>query len=302
MCQDLPAAFRTPVYQPDPSLPPLVHLASSNFRSAAIAAAHELCNRTNLTAPEIFLLFYIRLSCLILIDGASIAADESKALQDLNSSFYRDEDTHLHFVPWELRVLAVRLQGIGYGDARRAISGYYDLARDAREAIARTSGEERFMWKERLEDLGLRVGNALIESGDVSGAIRHFKGLRMSTKGEKNELLSGRLAMLYIQLGDLASAKVCMDEAKSAHNGKNFPAALYPLLSMAEGRYDDAIKEWEDILSDSKSIMATQNLAVCLIYVGRMDEVGIWNFLVFVPPPPFPLLLQQSSSFYSHFN
>jgi tetratricopeptide (TPR) repeat protein len=255
-----------------------------------------------LTAPEIFLLFYIRLSCLILIDGAAIAADESKALQDLNSSFYRDEDTHLHFVPWELRVLAVRLQGIGYGDARRAISGYYDLARDAREAIARTSGEERFMWKERLEDLGLRVGNALIESGDVSGAIRHFKGLRMSTKGEKNELLSGRLAMLYIQLGDLASAKVCMDEAKSAHNGKNFPAALYPLLSMAEGRYDDAIKEWEDILSDSKSIMATQNLAVCLIYVGRMDEVGIWNFLVFVPPPPFPLLLQQSSSFYSHFN
>lgn len=227
-----------------------------------------------MSAPEIFSLFYTRLACLTLIDGTAYAAEESKALDDLTSPFYRDEDTHLHLMPWELRVLAVRLQAIGYGEPRRAIPGYYDLARDAREEITKTSGEKRLFWKERLEDLGLRVGNALVEIGDLSGAIRHFKSLHMSNTAKNAEVLTGRLAMLYMRLGDLASAKNCIEAATGTDSGRILQAALQPLLSMAEGRYDDAINEWKDILANSESIMATQNLAVCLLYVGRIEEVS----------------------------
>lgn len=228
-----------------------------------------------MSASQIFSLFYTRLACLTLIGSAVYAAEESKALEDLSSPFYRDEVTHLHFVPWELRVLAVRLQGIGYGDPRRAISGYYDLARDARGGFRKASGEEHHMWKERLEDLGLRVGNALVEMGDLSGAIRYFKSLRVS---ENHEVLIGRLAMLYIQLGDLTAAKRCIEAAEGANSGRIPSAALQPLLSMAEGRYEDAISEWKGTLTHSESIMATHNLAVCLLYAGRMEEVCNMNF------------------------
>lgn len=185
-------------------------------------------------------------------------------------------------MPWELRVLAVRLQGIGYGDPRRAISGYYSLARDAREEITKASmeQEERLVWKERLEDLGLRVGNTLVETGDVSGAIRHFKSLRTSKTARNVEILTGRLALLYMRLGDVAAAKDCIEAVPtsdgSSNNRMHQGAILQPLLSMAEGRYDDAISEWKDLLATSPgSVIATQNLAVCLLYVGRIEEVCI---------------------------
>ena len=226
-----------------------------------------------MSVPEIFSHFYTRLACLTLINCTAFAAEESKALEDLTSSFYRDDDTHLHLMPWELRVLAVRLQGIGYGDPRRAISGYYDLARDARDEIAKNSGENRTVWKERLEDLGLRVGNALVGMGDIPGAIRHFKSLLMNKRADNTENLTGRIAMLYMRLGDLAAAKNCIEAATSTSSGRVLQAALQPLLSMTEGRYDDAISEWRDLLTSSESIMATQNLAVCLLYVGRIEEV-----------------------------
>jgi trafficking protein particle complex subunit 12 len=243
-----------------------------------------------LSASEIFSLFYTRLACLTLIGSAVFAAEESKALEDLNSPFYRDEDTHLHLIPWELRVLAVRLQGIGYGDPRRAISGYYDLARDARGEIRKASGEEYHMWKERLEDLGLRVGNALIEMGDLPGAIRHSKSLRVN---ENHKVLMGRLAMLYIQLGDLAAAKRCIEVAEGANSGGIPCAALQPLLSMAEGRYEDAVNEWKVTLAHSNRILATHNLAVCLLYAGRMEEVCHLNSF---PCPCLVYLLTYSHS------
>lgn len=268
--QDLPPVFRAPPFLPDASLSSSDLLLSSNFRSAAIAAANELINGTNLSAPEIFSLFYIRLACLTLIDATAFAAEESKALDDLNSPIYRDDNTKQNLLPWELQILAVRLQGIGYHDPRRAIAGYYDLARDARENITKTSVENRIVWKERLGDLGLRVGNALVEMGDVSGAIRHLKSLCTDKKTtENNEVWISRLALLYMRLGALTAANSCIE----ATTCTNHEPILQPLLSMAEGRYEDAISEWRNLLASSSSTMATQNLAVCLLYVGRIEEV-----------------------------
>ena len=277
-----------------------VLLASFNFRAAAIAAANELSSGTTLSAAEICSLFYTRLACLTLIDGTALAAEESKVLEDVNSSSYRDDDTHSHLMPWELRVLAVRLQGIGYNDPRRAVSGYYDLARDAREQIAKRGGEEDTkIWKERLEDLGLRVGNALVEMGDIPGAIRHLKSLRINPTAGKSEVLTSRLAILYMRLGDLTAAKSCLNQAAP---GIERYASLQPLLSMAEGRYDDAIREWRDILANSpQSIVATQNLAICLLYVGRIEEVRekkthLTNTTILPPDrlPALPIFLSLS--------
>ena len=209
----------------------------------------------------------------------AFAAKEAKALEDLNSPIYRDEVTGLHLVPWELRILAVRLLGIGYGDLKRGVWGYYDLARDAREEIGRTTGEEQKLWVERLHDLGVRVGNALIEMGDLVGAARHLKTLRGRNSND-DQVLNGRLALLYLKLGNVAAARTCL-ESQDGSDGAY--ASLRPLLSMAEGHYDAAVDEWRALLSTSPSAIATQNLAVCLLYTGRLDEVRLFKPSPFLP-------------------
>lgn len=163
-------------------------------------------------------------------------------------------------LPWELRVLAVRLQGVGYGDGRRGVGGYYDLAREARAEIKRAADpEEKQTWKERLKELGLCVANALIEMGDARAAVRHLESLRL--RNGKNEVLEGRLALLHINVGNVDAARQCLSG--------NSASDLRPLLSMADGHYTDAAEEWKALPS---SDLATQNLAVCLFYSGKMDE------------------------------
>lgn len=160
-------------------------------------------------------------------------------------------------------MLVVRLQGIGYGDARRGIGGYYDLAKEARAEIKNGKTlEDKQRWKGRLEDLGICVANALIELGDMGAAARHLESLRH--RGEKkNSSLDGRLALLYINLGDLDAARKCLSSDVSSNDD------LKPLLSMAEGRYLDAVEQWRGLPA---SDMRTQNLAVCLFYAGEVGE------------------------------
>ena len=181
-------------------------------------------------------------------------------LQDINSPFYCDEVTGKNVLPWELRVLAVRLQGSGNGDVRRGVGGYYDLATEARAEVKKAfDPEEKQTWKQRLKELGLCVANTLIEVGDVGAAARHLQSLR--PRNRKDEVLEGRLALLYINSGNVDAARQCLSDAKTS--------SLKPMLSMAEGRYADAAEEWKALPG---SDIAKQNLAVCLLYTGKVVE------------------------------
>ena len=241
-------------------------LSRCNFRSAATAAATRLCTPPAPPPPELFSLLYVRLACLTLIDNLALAAEESKSLQDVNSPFYIDDATRQSLLPWELRVLAVRLQGIGYGDTKKGISGYYDLANEARaEVKASADVEEKHVWKQRLEDLGLCVANALIESGDTGAAIRHLESLRPRS-GKTKDALDARLALLYVHLGDVDAARRCL-----SHSTASNIASLQPLFSMADGQYSESAEEWKAL---PPSDVVTQNLAVCLFYTGKVDETA----------------------------
>lgn len=158
--------------------------------------------------------------------------------------------------------------------------GYYELALDARVEVAKSTGQERQMWKGRLEDLGVRVGNALVEMGDLEGAAKHLESLqlrRFSPDGD--EMLRERIALLYLRIGDVAAAKRLIGAGESESTTK----VLQPLLSMSEGRYEDAVEGWK-VLQEAPSTpspeMVTQNLAVCLLYTGRLDEVDLPPALV----------------------
>ena len=206
-----------------------------------------------------------------------LAAQESKALEDMSSSIYQDPETGAHLIPWELRVLAVRLQSLGFGDWRRGVMAYYEMAREARAEASRVSETEAVMWLDRLTDLGLRVGNALVEMGDLEGAVRHLEGLRGGVLGvEEDRTLRMRLSLLFLRIGDVSAARRCFLEV-----GERDPEdyqehrILSALCSMAEGKYEHATSEWrrlcETVVSGRE--MCVQNLAVCLLYCGELDEV-----------------------------
>ncbi|KAL6235785.1 hypothetical protein BDW75DRAFT_131020 [Aspergillus navahoensis] len=261
-------------------------LTEGHFLLAAYLAGTILTSSliTPTDAKLIFALFYTRLACLELSGNTNIAAQESKALEDLSSTFYYVEpemiaaDAHdnqssyaRHIAPWPLRILAIRLQSIGFGDPRRGIGGLYEIGLEARREILRPDIDpaERDIWKQRLSDLGIRAVNALIEMGDLNAAKRSLESLRKTESA--NEATRLRAVLLLLAIGDIDAARQLCEGF-----GDTGDALFKPLLSMSEGHYSDAVIEWRDILANKSREMdeaiISQNLAVCLLYTGRLSE------------------------------
>lgn len=280
----VPPPFRNSPKQPAPdsSIPDL--LAQGHFRAAAIAAVQALTGTGPNGAPapaptdhaRIFDLLYTRLSCLTLIDATQIAAQEVRALEDVNSAFYMDEIAGTHLVPWDLRVLVVRLQSLGFGDPRRAVMSYYDLAREARAKIAETmmaapddnnnnnTSATSEVWKDRLVELGIKVAGALVEMDDLAGAAHHLATLRDRGDGK----LAMAKALLWLHLGDTDAAR------QSIKEGEVGDKTVSALCDMADGDYEAALVTWKELQGDMDGDeMIVVNLAVCLLYTGKMQEV-----------------------------
>lgn len=261
-------------------------LLAAHF-SAAILTSHLVIAKDY---PTIFSLFYTRLACLDLTGNTLLAAQESKALEDLNSSFYFVEieskksgdhtadDTKSkqlqHIAPWPLRLIAVRLQSIGFGDVRKGISGLYELGLEAKKQLARRDygQQEKTTWKERLSDLGIRVVNTLIEMGDLDAARRTLAGM---VPPEEHDLRTiSRRILLQLRVGDIEAAKSLLTSAPQLSDG-----ILDPLLEMAEGQYENAQSKWRSLREsykfDNDKAIITQNLAICMLYVGKLNEVRL---------------------------
>jgi trafficking protein particle complex subunit 12 len=278
---NIPLSFRNSPKQPGPEVPIPDLLARGHFRAAAIAAVQELTSAGHDGQPgidpmdhkRIFELLYTRLACLTLIDATPLAAQEVKALEDLNNAaIYVDDATGDHLVPWELRVLNVRLQALGFGDPRRSVMSYHDLAREAREqtirAAARHDNSARELWKARLYDLGMKVAGALVEMDDLSGAAHHLGMLR--DRGDGKLALSK--ALLWLHLGDTDAAMQCVRDV--GQEGKNVDQVVFALCHMADGEYQSALEIWAQLKDKVQDEMVGVNMAVCLLYVGKMDEVS----------------------------
>ncbi|KAI6246302.1 hypothetical protein HI914_05773 [Erysiphe necator] len=276
---DIPPPFKKFTTQPDLSISISKLIKSGKFRDAAIKAAQLLTNSENkLSNEQIFELFYQRLACLTLCNQTVLAVQEVKALGDLNSVQYRDEANGKHLVPWELRILAVRLQGIGFSDVRRGVIGFYDLVSEARLTLTNLKKERKLLvnsgedtknkdldielWERRLCELGLRVAGALIEMEDFEGASRFLSTLQLSPN---NPNLQYQKALLWLFLGDVEIARSCVQDNK----------VVMTLAHIADANFEMAVKGWQDLIEigdPSLTALWKQNLAVSLIYMGCIDE------------------------------
>ncbi|KPM37184.1 hypothetical protein AK830_g9392 [Neonectria ditissima] len=274
---NVPVAFRNSSKQPSPEAPLEELLAHGHFRAAAIAAVQELTGSgasgsiDPTDSNKIFGLLYTRLACLTLIDSTSLAAQEVKALEDLNDiRTYVDDTTGEHLVPWELRVLNVRLQALGFGDPRRAVMSYHDLAREARDNIAKASTQHdnsaRELWKARLHDLGIQVAGALIEMDDLTGAAHHLNALR--DRGDGKMALTK--ALLWLHLGNAESARECAQQGAS--DNQDADKIILALCDMADADYESALEQWKDLKETADDEMVGVNMGVCLLYLGRIQE------------------------------
>ena len=345
---DVPPPFRVTSSQVDPLTPLNALISSGHFRAAAIKAASLLTSTSNPIAPsdhtQIFELVYARLANLTLCNQTALAAQEVKALEDLNSAYYRDENDGKHLVPWELRVLAVRLQGMGFNDARRGVVGYYDLAREARlilsslkkshrelKAKAKTpergedddpKGDEEDeklgeleqeirIWEHRLAELGIRVASALIEMEDLEGATRFLASLTPSKSSFSTSHLAIQKALLWLCIGDVEAARSCISHTNTDPESKpksklgsdsgsendermisNEQKVILALANMADSNFEKAVDGWRDLIDtdnpeEGEKAMWRQNLGVCYLYLGRMDEVSLSLSLVLHSLPRF---------------
>ena len=201
-------------------------------------------------------------------------------------------------------MLAVRLAALGYGDSRKGVMGYYELAREAREAAARAEGaDERRVWRARLRECGVRVANVLVEMGELEGAGRHLGTLASVERGMSDEDGAREVlvmeALVWLRVGDVRAARRCVaalsagsEDAESEGEGEGkgndkAEATLNALVKIAEGDYRAAVQAWTELHFEYRDDpMITQNLAVCLLYMGKISEARkLLTDLTAVSPP-----------------
>ena len=94
----------------------------------------------------------------------------------------------------------------------------------------------------------------------------------MRTSESENDTNIMRKVLLFLLIGDLDSARQLFGESSQSEE-----AVFKPLLSMAEGNYKEAVAEWHELLENQPNrpdeAMISQNLAVCLLYTGQLNEV-----------------------------
>jgi len=273
-------------------------LQSGHYRLAAIAAARRIVSATSPTDYETLLhLVHVRLACLCLISEHALAAQEAKVLGDLSSTFYRHPFTDAHIVPWDLRLLVVRLAALGYGEWRKGIMGYYELARECRERILKADSEdEEILWRTRLRDCGIRVANVLVEMGDFESAGRHLDTL--SEASDSRELLIME-TLVWLRVGDMQSARRCLSSASQIESDELVDGTLDALLQLANSEYTAATLSFQALHHNfPDDAMVTQNLAVCLLYTGHISEARELLLELVDEAPPFHSLVFNLSTIF----
>ncbi|KAF1842107.1 uncharacterized protein K460DRAFT_370109 [Cucurbitaria berberidis CBS 394.84] len=301
---NVPQPFLNAPNAPSVSSPLDTLLLSGHYRLAAIAAARNIVTAAAPTDYEtLFHLVHVRLACLCLIEEHALAAQESKLLGDLESAFYRHPLTNVHIVPWDLRLLAVRLTALGYGEWRKGIMGYYELARECRESIIKsTFADDKNLWRRRLHECGIRVANVLVEMGDLEGAGRHLGTLSCSE--ETADTADARVILLmetfvWLRVGDIQAARRCLSRASHASADKLVDGTMDALIQLADSDYEAAASSFRALHeSFPDDAMVMQNLAVCLLYTGRISDARDLLSELVDQSPPFHSLVFNLSTVY----
>jgi tetratricopeptide (TPR) repeat protein len=293
---DVAPGFAESKHQPPLGSPLEDLIQAGHFRRAAETALTELLTGSSGDADRIFRLIYTRLACLVVISRPDLAADEAVPLTDFLNRNTPDAKDILPAVPWELRLLLVRLQSIAAADdGRRAVMSLYALSGEVRLHLsdAKADGDEAsvHIWSDRLKDLGLRVADTLVEIGELETAVRHLDTLI----GVDPDVLNSRKALLSIRMGDLTSARMSLEKVSPGLSKDIYSA----LLQTAGGDFSKAVDDWRVLVEQHPdNELLGQNLSACLLYTGRIIEARSILESIARETTVFPALLFNLSTVY----
>lgn len=172
----------------------------------------------------------------------------------------------------------------------------YALSAEVRKHIsdAKPLGNDTELatWSERLCDLGLRVADSLVEMGELETATRHLDSL---VDGDSEEL-NYRKALLRLRIGDVLGAQRFHDKMTSVTRKQS----LAPLISAAtSGDFSAAVTNWsQEVGDDPQDALAASNLAVSLLYTGKISHAQQTIESLTQRLPAFPGLLFNAGTIY----
>jgi len=253
-------------------------------------------------------IWWIRLALLVKLKQFSTAEAEAASFGDLeNPDLFYQYYPELYpnrrgsLAPWSLRLLLAELPMYNNKQVlamnkmfklRRMIQqiisnlekglnadGEVMLADDAKER--RRIGLE--MWKERERQVLYSLVNCSVLHQDYESAVKCLEMLKGIELPENMSSLYAAYGRVYLQLGNLSLADNCFSQAAKTRDSSaagQLEAVLdSAFLAVGQGHFQVALERFlagEQLVSSSGDVslakMISNNIAVCLLYVGRLKD------------------------------
>ena len=187
--------------------------------------------------------------------------------------------------------------------------GLYALSSECRTLAqkARTEKDDVAfkVWKDRLEDLGLRVAGELVEMGELETARRHLDTLssssRISDDTLETEKMCIRKTLLLLRIGDTQAAKDCLATCSTTDDNLNLQKqVLEALTHFSSSNTPSAVSSLQSLASTYPSNpLVKHNLAIAYLYTNNVILASeILEALVTEDEVLFPTLLFNVSTVY----
>lgn len=133
------------------------------------------------------------------------------------------------------------------------------------------------IWKRREIRVLYSLTNGFLLAKDFPNALKHFHILRETDTAKRPQITSA-IGRLFLQFGDLPTAQKYFKEAATLRSSETecervenlVDAALY---FIAQGLYGEAFALLKEALAiQPDNFMVTNNMAVCLLYLGKVKE------------------------------
>ena len=259
-------------------------------------------------SPTSLQIWWIRLALLVKLRQFTTAEAEAAAFGVLDTpDLYYQYYPELHpnkrgsMAPWSLRLLLAELPAYNnkqvvamnkllrlLRQVRQMISNLEaGLAPDGEVILSEAEEKQRLglkIWLERERQILHSLVNSCLLHQDYEAAVKSLDMLREVEAPERLASLLSAQGRVYLQLGSIGLADRSFTEAAMAREaaGKSSEAQVEALLDSAflaigQGQFGTAAEmftEAEKLVgsSSTQSKMINNNIAVCLLYVGRLKE------------------------------
>lgn len=275
-----------------------INLTKRLIRSCDQTSSDE--TRPTKHTPLSLRLWYTRLAILVKLKKFSLAEVESAAFgdfekPDLYYEFYPDvyKGKRGTMVPFSFRLLLAELPQY-QGNHQIALDNMYYILNIIQKIIKNVQNgcaEDGSMielsesrknasleiWRKREQRVLFSILNCVLSQKDYILAVSIVNILLEKCKESAPQLLSA-LGRIYLQLGDVKYAQDCFNKAATISCEKSQQYLVEEcinkaLLAIAHNNSEEAYKHYHQAYTLSPdNAMLANNMAVCLLYMGRLKE------------------------------